>query len=309
MIGRSGNAAYSIRELSRLSGLSSDRIRAWELRYGLLKPHRKPSGYRTYVAEDLRLLLAVRRRVESGERVGKVADLGRKALLAAEAVRKAPPDDRMAAALQASLRSVRSGDMRKACLAIDEASELADADEFYLSFARPLLVEVGNLWAVEALPIWIEHFVTRHVRRRLEALWAAEKENRGPVAILFCPEGELHEIPLLGVAARLRAAGCRPVILGPHLPVESAIRAAEVHRAALAAVSVTYLKTPAAARTLAGKLASLSKKVPVFVGGRSAELYRTELEAAAGVRVVTYNDLERLVPTPSRTRREKAGRS
>ena len=303
MISGSRRPTYSIRELSRLSGLSSDRIRAWELRYGLLKPRREPSGYRTYAGDDLRLLLAVRRRLGAGERIGKVAGLGRAALLAADEKPKRLSPDRMAAALQTSILSVRRGDVHKACQAIDEASRLADADEFYGSFARPLLVEVGDLWALEALPIWMEHFLTRHVRRRLEALWAAEEENRGAVAILFCPEGELHEISLLGVAARLRASGYKPVILGPHLPVESAIRAAEAHHAALAAVSVTYLKTHAAARTLAEKLAVLSKKVPVFMGGRGAELYRKELEAAAGVRVVTLGDLEGLVPAPAPNRR------
>ena len=308
MIGESPRQTYSIRELSRLSGLSSDRIRAWELRYGLLKPRREPSGYRTYVAEDLRLLLAVRRRLEAGETIGKVAARGGEALLATEGKPGPVPDDRMAAALRASILSLRRGDMRKTCLAIDEASRLADADEFYRSFALPLLVEVGDLWAVEALPIWMEHFVTRHVRRRLEALWVGEEENRGPVAILFCPEGELHELPLLGVASRLRGSGYKPVILGQNLPVDSAIQAVEAHRAALAAVSVTYLKTPAAARTLSEKLGVLSKKVPVFLGGRSAELYRTELEAAAGVRVVTFDDLERLVPAAAATRRPRARR-
>ncbi|MGE5347597.1 MAG: B12-binding domain-containing protein, partial [Acidithiobacillales bacterium] len=150
------------------------------------------------------------------------------------------------------------------------------------------------------------HFVTRHVRRRLEALWAAEEERRGPVAILFCPEGELHEISLLGVAARLRASGYRPVILGPNLPVESAIQAAEAHHADLAAVSVTYLTTPAAARTLGAKLAPLSRRIPVFLGGRSAELYRKELEASTGVRVVTLENLEGVVPAPAPTRRASA---
>jgi methanogenic corrinoid protein MtbC1 len=110
------------------------------------------------------------------------------------------------------------------------------------------------------------------------------------------------------VAARLRASGYRPVILGQNLPVVSAIQAAEANRAALAAVSVTYMKTPAAARTLAEKLAVLSKNVPVLVGGRSAELYRTELEAASGVRVVTFDDLERLVPAAAAARRPRARR-
>ncbi|MGE5276831.1 MAG: MerR family transcriptional regulator, partial [Acidobacteriota bacterium] len=196
MIGESPQPAYSVRELSRLTGFSSDRIRAWELRYGLLKPRRQPSGYRTYVGEDLRLLLSVRRRLEAGEKIGKVAARGREALLAGEAKAGPVPEDPVAAALRASILSLRRGDMRRTCHAMDEASRLVDADEFYRSFALPLLVEVGDLWAVEALPIWMEHFVTRHVRRRLEALWAAEEERRGPVAILFCPEGELHEISL-----------------------------------------------------------------------------------------------------------------
>lgn len=309
MIGESPRPTYSIRELSRLSGLSSDRIRAWELRYGLLKPRREPSGYRTYVAEDLRLLLAVRRRLEAGETIGTVAARGREALLAMEGKPGPVRDDRMAAALRASMLSLRRGDMRKTCLAIDEASRLADADGFYRSFALPFLVEVGDLWAIEALPIWMEHFVTRHVRRRLEALWAAEEEDRGPAAILFCPEGEHHEISLLGVAARLRATGYRPVILGPNLPVASAIEAAEAQRAALAAVSVTYLTTPAAARTLGAKLAPLSGRIPVFLGGRSAELYRKELEATAGVRVVTMDDLERRVPAPAATRLSRGRRA
>ena len=295
---------YSIRDLSRLSGLSSDRIRAWELRYGLLKPRRQPSGYRAYVAEDLRLLLAVRRRLESGERIGELAARGRETLLAEDARPGPVPADRMGAALRASILWLRRGDMRKTCLAIDEAARLAGADAFYRSFALPLLVEVGDLWALGALPIWMEHFVTREVRCRLEALWAEEEEARGPAAILFCPEGELHEISLLGVAERLRAAGYRPLILGENLPVESAVQAAAANDAVLAAVSITFLPTPAAARALVARLAVLSERCTVLAGGHGAERYRKEFESA-GIRVRRFDELDEVVPrVPVRSRRK-----
>ncbi len=304
MAGDTNQLSYSIRDLSRLTGLTSGRIRAWELRYGLLKPCRQPSGYRAYTAGDLRLLLAVRRRLESGERIGVLAARGREALLAEERKPGPVPGDRMAAAHRAAILSLRRGDMRKTCLAIDEAARLASADEFYRSFALPLLVEVGDLWAVGSLPIWMEHFVTRHVRRQLEALWAEEGEGSGPAAILFCPAGELHELPLLGVAGRLRASGYRPVVLGANLPVESALEAAESERAVLAAISVTRLATPAAAQALAAKLAVLSECCTVLAGGRSAERYRDEFESA-GIRVRSFDRLEEVAPRlPARSRRK-----
>ncbi len=302
MLAERPRPTYSIRDLARLSGLSSDRIRAWELRYGLLEPRRRASGYRAYTAEDLRLLLALRRRLQSGERIGALAARGRKALLAEENEPGPVPGDRVAAALRASILSLRRGDMGKTCLAIDEAGRLAGADQFYRSFARPLLVEVGDLWAVGGLPIWMEHYVTRHLRRRLEALWAVEGEARGPAAILFCPEGELHEISLLGVATRLRASGYRPLILGENLPVESAVQAAEASGAALAAVSITYLPTPAAARALAARLAVLSGRCAVLAGGQGAMRHRKEFESA-GIRVWTFDELEDAAPRPARGRR------
>ena len=308
MIVENPRPTYSIRELSRISGLSSDRIRAWELRHGLLKPRRQPSGYRAYAAEDLRLLLAVRRRLESGERIGELVARGREALLAEESKPGRVPGDRMAAALRATVLSLRRGDMQKTCLAIDEAARLAGADGFYRSFALPLLVEVGDLWAFGALPIWMEHYVTGQVRRRLEALWEEEDEGSGPAAILFCPEGELHELPLLGVAARIRAAGYRPLILGENLPVESAVQAAEASRAVLAAVSITILATPSAARALATKLALLAERCTVIAGGQGAERYRNEFEAS-GIRVVSFEKLEEAVPVPPAGGRRKTRRA
>ena len=41
-----------IGELSRRLGVGPDRLRAWERRYGLLRPVRTPGGFRLYSRED-----------------------------------------------------------------------------------------------------------------------------------------------------------------------------------------------------------------------------------------------------------------
>ena len=44
---------YSIRQLSEISGVNAVTIRAWERRYGLLKPSRTAKGHRFYTADDI----------------------------------------------------------------------------------------------------------------------------------------------------------------------------------------------------------------------------------------------------------------
>lgn len=49
-----------IGEVSRLTGVSCDLIRAWERRYGLLKPRRSTSNARLYSTEDVARLRLMR---------------------------------------------------------------------------------------------------------------------------------------------------------------------------------------------------------------------------------------------------------
>jgi PAS domain-containing protein len=51
---------FSIGDVSSIVGLSRHTIRAWERRYGLLRPQRTPSGQRRYTADDVALLLQVK---------------------------------------------------------------------------------------------------------------------------------------------------------------------------------------------------------------------------------------------------------
>ena len=50
------NQLFPIRELGSITGVNASTLRAWERRYGLLKPARTPKGHRLYTKEDVDIL-------------------------------------------------------------------------------------------------------------------------------------------------------------------------------------------------------------------------------------------------------------
>ncbi len=67
-------ARYTIRAVSALTGINPNTLRAWERRYGLVRPERTPSGYRLYTAEDLQRLKDIHSLLEQGLPVSQVAE-------------------------------------------------------------------------------------------------------------------------------------------------------------------------------------------------------------------------------------------
>lgn len=63
---------FSIRTVSALTGLSTVTLRAWERRYGLLRPLRSPSGHRLYTHAHVEAVRRVLAPVERGIPVSRV---------------------------------------------------------------------------------------------------------------------------------------------------------------------------------------------------------------------------------------------
>jgi DNA-binding transcriptional MerR regulator len=64
-----------IREISRLTGVNSVTLRAWERRYGLIKPLRTNKGHRLYRREDVALIKEIQIWLARGLAIGKVSEL------------------------------------------------------------------------------------------------------------------------------------------------------------------------------------------------------------------------------------------
>ncbi|WP_177203531.1 MerR family transcriptional regulator [Marinospirillum celere] len=66
---------YPIREVSRLTGVNTVTLRAWERRYGLICPQRTPKGHRLYSGEDIDTIRKVLQWLDKGVAVSQVGDL------------------------------------------------------------------------------------------------------------------------------------------------------------------------------------------------------------------------------------------
>ena len=91
------SAVLRIGELARRVGVSDHVLRAWERRYGLLRPVRSPGGYRLYSDADERRIRRMQAHLAAG-------------LSAAEAARAALSEE-LAGPQQGRTGSVGSGDM------------------------------------------------------------------------------------------------------------------------------------------------------------------------------------------------------
>jgi len=64
-----------IREVSRITGINSVTLRAWERRYGLIKPLRTSKGHRLYGSGDIDLIRKIQQWLSRGLAISKVSEL------------------------------------------------------------------------------------------------------------------------------------------------------------------------------------------------------------------------------------------
>lgn len=81
-MGNPRTARYNIGAVSRLTGISREKIRIWERRYGAVQPERDESNLRKYSQKDIDRLLLMRRLVDRGQAISNIANLSLAALQA-----------------------------------------------------------------------------------------------------------------------------------------------------------------------------------------------------------------------------------
>lgn len=66
---------YPIREVSQITGVNPVTLRAWQRRYGLIKPGRTDSGHRLYSDADIQLIQQILNWLDKGVSIGQVKSL------------------------------------------------------------------------------------------------------------------------------------------------------------------------------------------------------------------------------------------
>ena len=120
--------------------------------------------------------------------------------------------------------------LRRALEAFDEGAANAILDECLagLSLARVIedvipaaMAEIGSRWQEGEATVAQEHFASSVVRGRLLGLARGWGAGAGPLALLACVAGELHDLGLIAFGLSLRQRGWRIAYLGADTPLDT----------------------------------------------------------------------------------------
>ncbi len=259
----------SIGDLAQKTGLSPERLRSWEQRYGVPQPVRLESGHRRYPESQVDFLMDV----------GRLLALGFKA---SELLRQSPGD------LRERVESVGAGsfdqlefwislverfDAKGLREAFDQAAEEMDLVELLDTRLSPFLWEIGERWSRGEMRVAHEHFATIRMAQFLSGLGrSSAKESSGPKVLLATLPGDLHGLGVSMVDAVLRDEGVETVVLGADNPVKEIAAAAKSAGVSHIAISISR----ASAQKGVGKvLEELMEMVPgyeLLLGGGGVSL-------------------------------------
>lgn len=225
--------ALRIGAVARRTGVAVTTLRAWESRYGVLRPGRTEGGHRLYSEEDVDRVLAVLRLTAQGWSVGAAA-----ASVTAERtpsrlrlVGDAGPVAKDAAAGPSTSADPSVAGMRDALARAVHGYDTAGAEEVLdtaiarlgVAFALeemvlPVLRDLGEGWERDPSLISAEHFATNTLRPRLMRLLTTARSATAPRCIAAAPEPEDHELGVLSAAAVAADLGFRVTYLGARTP-------------------------------------------------------------------------------------------
>jgi DNA-binding transcriptional MerR regulator len=254
-----------IGELSKRAGVSPELLRAWERRYGLLRPARSAGGLRLYSPADVERVALMRQHLADGMAAAEAAALAVRDRVDEEAARTALHPAAMRDELATALDAF---DEPRAQAILDRLLALATVETLLAEVVVPYLQELGERWQRGDASVAQEHFASGVLRGRLLGLARGWGLGLGPVAVLACLPGEQHDLGLIAFGLALRSQGWRIVYLGPDSPIDTV---ADVSRQLEPSLVVLNAVSRERVRPVLPQLRALTRRHKLALGGAAAE--------------------------------------
>ncbi len=281
---------YNISSISNLTGINPITLRAWERRYGLIKPRRTPKGHRLYSEDDLVTISKVLKLLEQGIAVSQVEHyLNRQS---------APHQENISpwqACQDRMLQAVIDFDEPALEKIYNETMSLYPVDLVTRELLIPLLRSLGERWQAQQKGVGEEHFLAMFMRNKLGSRFHHRNlNNRGPKVIAACLPGEYHELGLLLFCLAAHDRDYRIILLGANMPLEELADIARRTHCAAIILSASVAEDP---QQLEHELAMLVGEViiPVFVGGHIVITHHDMIQQAGAI--ATSDDISRSLNT------------
>jgi hypothetical protein len=271
----------SIGEMSERAGFPAETLRAWERRYGLFSPQRTGGGVRRYGALDIERGRQMGDLLRAGWAPGRAA----RHILSGGAEERTEREGPLAGLREDIWAALVRMDGTAISSALDAALVMSGTDAVLRELILSNLRRLGDEWAAGRITIAQEHYGSNLMRARLLAVDKDWLAGLGPLALLACPAGELHDLPLVAFGLALRQRGWRVACLGadtPLLAVDDAVRLADPQVVVLYSADWAGLGDPR------DGLSRLGSRGSLYLAAESAR----ELAEAAGASLLSAGLLE-----------------
>lgn len=298
---------YPVRVVATRTGLSPHVLRAWERRYQVVVPTRTDGGQRLYSDLDIERLRKLRRLVEAGHAISRLARLTAEQLDQVnegelQSAGPGPEPGEAGARVEEALGAATRFDAARFEAVLERAALSFGIPAFLDQIAAPAMERIGHGWADGSVSVGQEHMATAAFRRVLGWLLRAnEVYGPAPRIVVATPPRQVHELGALMAAVSAAAEGWKVTYLGPDMPVAELVRAAEETGADAVALSVVYpdeIEGLFAALRRPGQ--GLPPEIPLIVGGAAMRHHRQEAESVGALVVETLAEfrsvLARLAP-------------
>jgi DNA-binding transcriptional MerR regulator len=146
---------YNLKAVVQQTGIPAQSLRAWEKRYGILTPVRKPNGHRVYPRSEVEKLLRLKALMARGMTISQAAEQLEHAPEAAVAPATGGEVDRLRAELAGALGAA---DSEAAGRVLGQAAELLTLPQIVMRLVRPLLPDLtpyGRTYLRLRLGAWL----------------------------------------------------------------------------------------------------------------------------------------------------------
>jgi DNA-binding transcriptional MerR regulator len=214
---------FSISDIENLTGIKAHTLRIWEQRYNLLNPKRKESRHRLYDNDDLKYILRIAFLYHNGYKISKIASFSEDEIKKM-ALETTPGKENYQVFVNQLIEASIDFDQSRFEKILHNLILHLGFEKTVVQILFPLLNKIGLLWMTDRVSPAQEHFASALViKKLLVAIDGLDHPvpSEARKVLIFSPEGEYHEIPLLFVQFLLKKNGIPFIYLGANvtLPV------------------------------------------------------------------------------------------
>ena len=272
--------AFTIKELSLLSGIKAHTIRIWEQRYNFLKPDRTSTNIRTYNNEELKTLLSVALLNKYGYKISHIDEMlpeqRSKAILGLKQIeaREEHLVNEMVSCM-VDLRHIAFEEI------INQYIEEHGIIKTIQSLVFHFLEKVGILWQTNRVNPAQEHVTSNIIRQKvISALDALPHvPTAEPLHLLFLPEDEHHELGLLFVFYLLKKNRIPVIYLGANVPLDDVSYVVRVKEPTALYLHLTAFPRQLQFERFLQQLSSKAGNAKVFISGNPVCEYHRQVPA------------------------------